>query len=140
MMPGPLRGLSLDEICLPKKHLYTKHGVYFSAMMMCMWDNIHGPKVLNVWTGDEPLPAPPPYEAKLAELSKEGEVVGASQIDPKKLTKEIKEQLATSELKKSVRHICKSNLSNLFSNPSNNGSKSNRQSLSSLFLSRRAQA
>ena len=94
----PVRGLSYDEIWLPKQPLSARHGVYFSAMMMCMWDNIHGPKVLNVWTGDEPLPVIQPlkHQDKLAELSKDGEVV-AVEIDPGKLTKEIKEQLVNSE-------------------------------------------
>ena len=94
----PVRGLSYDEIWLPKQPLSARHGVYFSAMMMCMWDNIHGPKVLNVWTGDEPLPVIQPIrdQDKLAELSKDGELV-AVQIDAGKLTKEIKEQLVNSE-------------------------------------------
>ena len=91
----PVRGLSSEEICLPKTRLYAKHGVYFPAIMMCMWDNIHGPKVLNVWTADEP--AMPPHQAKLAELSARDRGVVAVEVDPEKLTKEIKQQLAESE-------------------------------------------
>ena len=94
----PVRGLSYEEISLQKQALSARHGVYFSAMMMCMWDNIHGPRVLKVWTGDEPLPMIQPHKDgdKLAELRKVGEIV-AVQIEPGKLTKEIKEQLVDSE-------------------------------------------
>ena len=87
----PFRGLSSEEIQLPRKRLYARHGVYFSAVMMCMWDNIHGPKVLNVWSGDEPVVTLPVHKVPLDGLStgKEGVVV-------EKLSKKIKEQLAAS--------------------------------------------
>ena len=83
----PVRGLSSEEIRLPRKRLSARHGVYFSAVMMCMWDNIHGPKVLNVWTGDEPVSSVEVHKVELAGLSKDKEAV-------EKLSKDIKEQLA----------------------------------------------
>ena len=82
----PVRGLSSEEIRLPRKRISSRHGVYFSAVMMCMWDNIHGPKVLNVWTGDEPVPSLTVHKAGLSK-DKEDIVV-------EKLRKDIKEQLA----------------------------------------------
>jgi hypothetical protein len=83
----PVRGLSSEEIRLPRKRLSARHGVYFSAVMMCMWDNIHGPKVLNVWTGDEPVPSMEVHKVELAGLGKDKEAM-------EKLSKDIKEQLA----------------------------------------------
>ena len=87
----PVRGLSSEEISLPKTPLSARHGIYFSAAMMCMWDNIHGPKVLNVWTGDEPVAPLKVDKAELAGLSKDKEAV-------EKLSKDIKEQLAASRV------------------------------------------
>ena len=83
----PVRGLSSEEIRLPRKRLSARHGVYFSAVMMCMWDNIHGPKVLNVWTGDEPVPSLKVHKEELAGVGKDKEVV-------EKLSRDIKERLA----------------------------------------------
>ena len=88
-----VRGLSPEEIRLPRKRFSARHGIYFSAVMMCMWDNIHGPKVLNVWTGDEPVPALPVHKVDVAELSKDKE-----DIVVEKLSKDIKEQLAAGDL------------------------------------------
>ena len=63
--------------------------------MMCMWDNIHGPKVLNVWTGDEPVAPLKVDKVELAGLSKDKEAV-------EKLSKDIKEQLAASRVDKFI--------------------------------------
>ena len=89
----PVRGLSSEEIRLPRKRLSARHGVYFSAVMMCMWDNIHGPKVLNVWTGDEPVPSLTVHKVDLVGFSKDKE-----DIVVEKLSKDIKEQLAAGSL------------------------------------------
>ena len=92
----PVRGLSSEEIRLPRRVLTSRHGVYFSAVMMCMWDNIHGPKVLNVWTGDEPVPEPPSYMYKTAIVEGgAGKEFVAGQMDSKRLSKEVKKQLAS---------------------------------------------
>ena len=94
----PVRGLTSEEICLPKRILNARHGVYFSALMMCMWDNIHGPKVLNVWTGEEPVAPAPPMKARPVEVRKDGDAV-AIQIDPEDVAaKSDGEQLPQGEI------------------------------------------
>ena len=47
----PIKGLQPEEVVLPKQALAAKGGIYFSSVLLCMWDNIHGPSVLMVWTG-----------------------------------------------------------------------------------------
>ncbi len=44
-----MKGMDLKEIVLPKKVLGDRKGIYFSAIALSMWDNIHGPKILQVW-------------------------------------------------------------------------------------------
>ena len=50
----PIRGLLQEELVLPKQSLNARYGIYFSSLVFCMWDNIHGPKILKVWSGEEP--------------------------------------------------------------------------------------
>ena len=40
-----------EEVSFARTELKSRGGVYFSAIMLCTWDNIHGPKILYVWTG-----------------------------------------------------------------------------------------
>ena len=47
----PVKGLDPKELVLPKKELPAWRGIYFSAIALSMWDNIHGPKILQVWQG-----------------------------------------------------------------------------------------
>ena len=88
----PFRGLSSEEIRLPRKRLRARNGIYFSAVMMCMWDNIHGPRVLNVWTGDEPVPSLQIHKVTMAGL----DIKDKESVSMEKLSKSIKEQLAAS--------------------------------------------
>ena len=50
----PVKGLDPKEVVLPKKELPAGRGIYFSAIALSMWDNIHGPKILQVWHGPAP--------------------------------------------------------------------------------------
>ena len=38
---------------LPYQVLNAKGGIYFSSIVLSMWDNIHGPKVLMTWKGKD---------------------------------------------------------------------------------------
>ncbi len=38
---------------LPYQVLNAKGGIYFSSIVLSVWDNIHGPKVLMTWKGKE---------------------------------------------------------------------------------------
>jgi hypothetical protein len=44
----PIKGLSAGEADLHRRPLPGKGGNYLSAALLCMWDNIHGPKILSV--------------------------------------------------------------------------------------------
>ena len=46
-----IKGLQPGEMVLPKTFLKAGASVYFSSIVLSMWDNIHGPKVLQVWQG-----------------------------------------------------------------------------------------
>ena len=41
------------EAHLPYQVLTSKDGIYFSSVVLSMWDNIHGPKVLMTWKGTD---------------------------------------------------------------------------------------
>jgi len=41
------------SVHLPYQVLNAKGGIYFSSIVLSMWDNIHGPKVLMTWKGKE---------------------------------------------------------------------------------------
>ncbi len=47
-----VRGLSPEEVNIPHALLPGKSGIYFSAVVLAMWDNIHGPLILQAWTGE----------------------------------------------------------------------------------------
>ena len=49
----PVKGLQAADITLPRLKLPARKGIYFSAIVLSMWDNIHGPKIIAVWEGDE---------------------------------------------------------------------------------------
>lgn len=49
----PVKGLQAADITLPRLKLHTRKGIYFSAIVLSMWDNIHGPKIIAVWEGDD---------------------------------------------------------------------------------------
>ncbi len=38
---------------LPYQVLTSRDGIYFSSIVLSMWDNIHGPKILMTWKGSE---------------------------------------------------------------------------------------
>lgn len=57
-----LKGLQPGEIVLPKTVLTARAGIYFSSIVLSMWDNIHGPKVLQIWHG------PGQLQSKLKQL------------------------------------------------------------------------
>lgn len=48
-----IRGLQPRDMLLPKNILEAKKGIYFSSVILSMWDNIHGPKVIQVWEGSD---------------------------------------------------------------------------------------
>ena len=50
----PVRGLKPEEVTFPRLKLPTKFGAYLSTIVLSMWDNIHGPKIIAVWQGDDP--------------------------------------------------------------------------------------
>ena len=60
----PIKGLSEEEAKLHRRPLPGKGGHYLSAALLCIWDNIHGPKVLSVWTRDEQTQAHHPTGEK----------------------------------------------------------------------------
>lgn len=47
----PVRGR--ENINLPSQVLTSRDGIYFSSIVLSMWDNIHGPKILMTWRGSE---------------------------------------------------------------------------------------
>ena len=47
----PLRGQ--EKVDLPRQVLTSRDGMYFSSIVLSMWDNIHGPKILMTWKGSE---------------------------------------------------------------------------------------
>ena len=47
----PVRGQ--ENVNLPYQVLTSRDGIYFSAIALSMWDNIHGPKILMTWKGTE---------------------------------------------------------------------------------------
>lgn len=49
----PIKGLSEEEAKLHRRPLQGKGASYLSAALLCIWDNIHGPKILSVWSRDE---------------------------------------------------------------------------------------
>ena len=49
----PIKGLSAEEAKLHRRPLLGKGGNYLSAAVLCIWDNIHGPKILSVWSRDQ---------------------------------------------------------------------------------------
>ena len=40
------------DFYLPYQLLTSRDGIYFSSIVLSMWDNIHGPKVLMTWKGE----------------------------------------------------------------------------------------
>lgn len=54
----PIKGLTAEETNLHRRPLVGKGGNYLSAALLCMWDNIHGPKILSVWNRDEKSTSP----------------------------------------------------------------------------------
>ena len=49
----PIKGLSAEETHFHRRPLVGRGGNYVSSALLCMWDNIHGPKILNIWSRDE---------------------------------------------------------------------------------------
>lgn len=47
----PVRGQ--ENVNLPYQVLTSRDGIYFSSIVLSMWDNIHGPKILMTWKGSE---------------------------------------------------------------------------------------
>ncbi len=47
----PIRGQ--EKLNLPRQVLTSRDGIYFSTIVLSMWDNIHGPKILMTWKGSE---------------------------------------------------------------------------------------
>ena len=45
---------SYPELQYKKYDLPVESGTYFSSIALAVWDNIHGPKLLHVWTGQNP--------------------------------------------------------------------------------------
>ena len=45
------RGFNDPELRHKKHELPVESGTYFSSIALAVWDNIHGPKLLHVWTG-----------------------------------------------------------------------------------------
>ena len=45
----PVRGQ--ETVTLPYQVLTSLDGMYFSSIVLSMWDNIHGPKILMTWKG-----------------------------------------------------------------------------------------
>ncbi len=73
----PANGLDHKGMLLPKKVLKAREGLYFSAIALSMWDNIHGPKILQVWQGpgkksrsqDDKATRTPVSEEEMCDLS-----------------------------------------------------------------------
>ena len=42
-----------EKVNLPRQVLTSRDGIYFSTVVLSMWDNIHGPKILMTWKGSE---------------------------------------------------------------------------------------
>ena len=49
----PIKGLQAEDTNLHGRPLPGKGGAYLSAALLCMWDNIHGPKILSVWSREQ---------------------------------------------------------------------------------------
>ena len=47
--------MTQENISLPYQVLTSRDGIYFSSIVLCMWDNIHGPKILMTWRGLESI-------------------------------------------------------------------------------------
>ena len=56
----PIKGLSPEEAKLHRRPLTGKGGNYLSAALLCIWDNIHGPKILSVWSKEDQDQKPNP--------------------------------------------------------------------------------
>ncbi|CAI8055760.1 Guanine nucleotide exchange C9orf72 homolog, partial [Geodia barretti] len=54
----PIKGLSAEETHFHRRPLVGRGGNYLSSALLCMWDNIHGPKILSIWSRDEKSPSP----------------------------------------------------------------------------------
>ena len=48
----PVKGLQPEEVTFPRLNIPAKFGTYLSTIVLSMWDNIHGPKIIAVWQGD----------------------------------------------------------------------------------------
>ena len=55
----PIKGLSVEDTTLNRRQLQGKGGHYLSAALLCIWDNIHGPKILSAWSRDQQNEKPP---------------------------------------------------------------------------------
>ena len=60
-----IKGMDLKELVLPKKVLGDKRGIYFSAIALSMWDNIHGPKILQVWQSPSTSKEPKDHDKEI---------------------------------------------------------------------------
>lgn len=49
----PVRGQ--EKLDLPYQVLTSRDGIYFSSIVLSMWDNIHGPKIVMTWKGSESM-------------------------------------------------------------------------------------
>lgn len=49
----PIKGLTAEEVQLNWRPLPGKGGNYLSAALLCIWDNIHGPKILSSWSKEQ---------------------------------------------------------------------------------------
>ncbi|CAI7990023.1 hypothetical protein GBAR_LOCUS392, partial [Geodia barretti] len=54
----PIKGLSAEETHFHRRPLVSRGGNYVSSALLCMWDNIHGPKILSIWSRDEKSTSP----------------------------------------------------------------------------------
>lgn len=52
----PVRGQ--EAVSLPYQVLTSRDGIYFSSVVLSMWDNIHGPRILMTWKGSESVRSP----------------------------------------------------------------------------------
>ena len=53
MMAHMMAHQESKSVRLPYQLLNARGGIYFSSIVLSMWDNIHGPTVLMTWKGKE---------------------------------------------------------------------------------------